>query len=62
MAIQKTWSYSTWFGKYSPQYAYTVFLLYDILKFDYTIFINLLSTYHVQGSAKKFFKSSKYTA
>jgi len=25
MAMQETWSYSTWFGKCSIHYAYTVF-------------------------------------
>jgi len=25
LVVQKTWSYSTWFGKYSIDYAYIVF-------------------------------------
>jgi len=42
MAMQETWSYSSWFGKCSIQYAYTVFWPYHILRFVSTIFDNVL--------------------
>jgi len=42
MAMQETWSYSSWFGKCSIQYAYTVFWPYHILRFVSTIFNNVL--------------------
>jgi len=52
MAMQETWSYSTWFGKCSIQYAYTMFWLYDILRFDSTIFIKC--TYqHIMSEVKQ---------
>jgi len=37
MAMQETWSYCSWFGKCSIHYAYAVFWLYGILRFDSTI-------------------------
>jgi len=44
MAMQDTWSYTTWFGKCSIHYAYIhiVFKLYDILRLDSTVVINVL--------------------
>jgi len=42
MAMQETWFYSTWFGKCQVEYAYTVFQLYDSLRFRSTIYINVL--------------------
>jgi len=37
---QERWSYSTWFGKCSIHEAY--FQLYDVLRFNSTVVINVL--------------------
>jgi len=41
MVRQEMWSYSAWFGKCSICYAYNV-STYDVLRFDYTVVINVL--------------------
>jgi len=40
VARQERWSYSTWFGKCPIHYAH--FQLYDVLRFNSTVFINVL--------------------
>jgi len=42
MSMQEACSYSTWFDKCSIHYAYIVFLLHGILRFDSTVVIKLL--------------------